>query len=124
MILINLTLTDSADHITRPVDPNAGQVPTSRAYAARPWATKGAQLGDDSVLNSRRNPRGRYMTISSSEPLKMEITPTLHSSAGDLILNRSVSFSHCYSLEVVDEDVKKSNKQTLKKKKFITVTFL
>ncbi|RUS73061.1 hypothetical protein EGW08_019176 [Elysia chlorotica] len=79
---------ESADHIMRPVDPNSSQTSTSRAYAARPWATKGAQFGDDNLFNLRRNSRGRYMTISSSEPLKMEISPTLHSSAGDLILNR------------------------------------
>ncbi|GFN78714.1 pleckstrin-like protein domain-containing family a member 7, partial [Plakobranchus ocellatus] len=79
---------ESAEHITRPVDPTNGASP-SRAYTARPWATKGAQFSDDNLFNSRRNSRGRYMTISSSEPIKMEITPTLHSSAGDLILNRS-----------------------------------
>ncbi|KAK3766182.1 hypothetical protein RRG08_025182 [Elysia crispata] len=80
---------ESANHITRPVDPNDTQTSTSRAYAARPWATKGAQFVDN-IFNSRRNSRGRYMTISSSEPLKMEINPTLHSSAGDLILNRPI----------------------------------
>lgn len=86
----HLTPSETADHITRPVDPGSTQTSTSRAYAARPWATKGAQFSDDNIFNSRRNSRGRYMTISSSEPLKMEINPTLHSSAGDLILNRSI----------------------------------
>ena len=44
------------------------------------------------MFNVKRTPRGRYMTISSSEPVKLEtslITPTSpNTAAGDLITNR------------------------------------
>ncbi|XP_060072453.1 uncharacterized protein LOC132552308 [Ylistrum balloti] len=63
------------------------------------------QLGADSLAMSptspshhgmfsvKRTPRGRYMTISSSEPVKLETTlvqpSTPNTAAGDLIVNRS-----------------------------------
>ena len=47
------------------------------------------------LFNVKRTPHGRYMTISSSEPVKLEtslIEPkTLHTSAGDLMTNNAVS---------------------------------
>jgi len=47
------------------------------------------------MYNVKRTPKGRYMTISSTEPAKRETSViervhNLHSSAGDLITNRSV----------------------------------
>lgn len=50
------------------------------------------------MFSMKRTPRGRYMTISSSEPVKLETTlvqpSTPNTAAGDLIINRSVSFTH------------------------------
>ncbi|XP_046546105.1 uncharacterized protein LOC124256185 isoform X2 [Haliotis rubra] len=63
---------------------------SSRVYAPKPWA-KG---GSGGIFNVKKSPKGRYMTISSSEPYKRETSSllgnTLHSSAGDLIMNRSI----------------------------------
>ncbi|XP_067655336.1 uncharacterized protein [Haliotis asinina] len=63
---------------------------SSRVYAPKPWA-KGDSGG---IFNVKKSPKGRYMTISSSEPYKRETSSllgnTLHSSAGDLIMNRSI----------------------------------
>ncbi|XP_005099495.1 uncharacterized protein LOC101852180 [Aplysia californica] len=65
----------------------------SRAYVPRPWSKPSAEIDSD-LFNMKRNSRGRFPTISSSQPVKMEgssfMHPTLHSTAGDLILNRSI----------------------------------
>ncbi|XP_048242370.1 uncharacterized protein LOC124118799 isoform X2 [Haliotis rufescens] len=62
----------------------------SRVYAPKPWAREGSA----GIFNVKKSPKGRYMTISSSEPYKRETSSllgnTLHSSAGDLIMNRSI----------------------------------
>ncbi|CAL1529605.1 unnamed protein product [Lymnaea stagnalis] len=76
----------SADHITRPAN-FLGNQPL--AYTARPWAKSSAEW-DSNLFNVKKSPRGRYLTISSSEPLRLEMTPTLHSAAGDLFMNKSI----------------------------------
>ncbi|XP_078334386.1 uncharacterized protein LOC111131248 isoform X11 [Crassostrea virginica] len=59
------------------------------------------------MFNVKRTPRGRYMTISSSEPVKLEtslITPTSpNTAAGDLITNR---------MDMVPDIVKSSQKMS------------
>ncbi|XP_055899072.1 uncharacterized protein LOC106074128 isoform X3 [Biomphalaria glabrata] len=77
----------SAAHIQRPS--GLSSLPTSGAYTARPW-TKSPPEWDSSLLNVKRSPRGRHMTISSSEPLKLEMNPTRHSAAGDLMTSRLI----------------------------------
>ncbi|XP_059177370.1 uncharacterized protein LOC131956792 isoform X2 [Physella acuta] len=75
----------SAAHIIRPVNFSANQ--TSLAYTARPWTKSGVDW-DNSLF--KKNLRGRHLTISSSEPLRLEMNPTLHNSAGDLIMNKTI----------------------------------
>lgn len=52
----------------------------------------GSAHSSTGMFNVKRTPRGRYMTISSSEPVRLEtslITPTSpNTAAGDLITNR------------------------------------
>lgn len=62
-------------------------------------AVAGSAHSSTGMFNVKRTPRGRYMTISSSEPVRLEtslITPTSpNTAAGDLITNR-VSPPHWY----------------------------
>ena len=67
---------------------------TSRAYAPRPWA-KELCSRQPGLHDARKTQKGRYMTVSSSQPSTMEpgalMNPTIHSAAGDLISNARVS---------------------------------
>ncbi|BFZ03945.1 hypothetical protein BsWGS_06984 [Bradybaena similaris] len=83
----------SAFHIIRPVN-FISYNPSSTAYTPRPWSKPSLELGGN-IFNVKKNPKGRrYLTISSSEPLKLErnilLNRTLHSTAGDLILSRPI----------------------------------
>ncbi|XP_011421722.3 pleckstrin homology domain-containing family A member 7 isoform X14 [Magallana gigas] len=65
----------------------------------------GSAHSSTGMFNVKRTPRGRYMTISSSEPVRLEtslITPTSpNTAAGDLITNR---------MDMVPDIVKSSQK--------------
>ena len=76
---------DESRNITSPTSPSR----------SRP-IVKGWSPVKTNLFNVKRTPKGRYMTISSSEPVKMEtslIEPATlqHSAAGDLITNNNVS---------------------------------
>ncbi|XP_070199352.1 uncharacterized protein [Littorina saxatilis] len=62
----------------------------SRVYAPRPWAMDRADI-TPGLYDVKKSPKGRYMTISSSQPSTMEpgslMNRAMHSSAGDLISN-------------------------------------
>ncbi|KAL8594867.1 hypothetical protein ACOMHN_016108 [Nucella lapillus] len=77
--------------VTRPVLEGGN---TSRVYAPRPWAKERAEV-EPGLYDVRKTGKGRYMTISSSQPATLEpgafSTPPLqNSAAGDLISNARV----------------------------------
>lgn len=90
-------------HLQEPVHSRSSSLP---AYAQRgnnsglpglpPWSTELAAL-DTGMLDAKRSPTGRYLTISSSEPTRLEsqtfLSSSFHSSAGDLISNAKVGNS-------------------------------
>ena len=67
---------------------------TSRAYVPRPWA-KELTTTQPGLYDARKTQKGRFMTVSSSQPSTMEpgalMSPAIHSAAGDLISNVRVS---------------------------------
>lgn len=81
---------DSQNTTTSPTSPSRSQP-----------IVKGWSPVKTNLFNVKRTPKGRYMTISSSEPVKMEtslIQPaSLHSVAGDLMTNNNVS-SDCVGI--------------------------
>lgn len=93
--LHTLDLSPSAPLVFAGVMSRPGGENTSRAYAARPWAMERAEIRPG-LYDVRKTQKGRYMTVSSSQPSTMEtgslMTPAIHSgSAGDLISNARVS---------------------------------
>ncbi|XP_041367889.1 uncharacterized protein LOC121382369 [Gigantopelta aegis] len=58
-----------------------------------PWLKSFGQQ-DAGIYNVKKSPKGRYLTISSTEPVKMETKSwpksSLHSLAGDLITNKPI----------------------------------
>ena len=84
--------------IIQPGSDSQGNSPRSPSmtYEPKPLVA-GGSVNRTGLYNVKRTPHGRYMTISSSEPVKLETSymqpATLHSSAGDLITNREVSFN-------------------------------
>lgn len=77
---------------------------SSRPGTQKPWESDPARKPEGSAVKRRVN-RSRFMTISSSQPIKYtEQTPSpkkarVHSAAGDLISTvREVRFFSCFSL--------------------------
>ncbi|KAH9499957.1 hypothetical protein Btru_076009 [Bulinus truncatus] len=95
----------SAAHIQRPV--NLTATSASLAYTAKPWTKSDAQWNSH-LMDIKRSPRRRHMTITSSEPIRLEINPTLHNTAGDLIVNRSVNLNRLTRIDNYPDIVKSS----------------
>ncbi|KAJ8299545.1 hypothetical protein KUTeg_023605 [Tegillarca granosa] len=85
------------------------------------YTPKGWSPVKTGLFNVKRTPQGRYMTISSSEPVKLEtslIQPaTLHTSAGDLIpgntlaVPEKVYIPERYIPDSDDEDISEEERQ-------------
>ncbi|XP_076450249.1 uncharacterized protein LOC143286534 [Babylonia areolata] len=101
--------------VTRPVLEGGN---TSRVYAPRPWAKERAEV-QPGLYDVKRSPKGRFMTVSSSQPTTLEPgaynSPSLQSAlAGDLISNGRVdnvpdvvksSLTNVDKIDQMDEDM-------------------
>ena len=85
--------TELSPHAVPSTEKQSLQSPVEVQY---PWLKSFGQQ-ESGIYNVKRSPKGRYLTISSTQPVKLETKSwpkaSLHSVAGDLMTNRPVSLS-------------------------------